>query len=515
MSDATAGESRRIIIFDTTLRDGEQCPGASMTLTEKLDVARALAMLGVDVIEAGFPIASPGDFEAVHQISREVEGPTICGLSRCRNEDIDTAGRAIEPAKHGRIHIFLATSPIHREHKLRMTKDEVLKNAVAGVRRAKGYCADIEFSPEDASRTEPEFLCEVIEAVIAAGATTVNIPDTVGYATPTGFAAQIRMLREKVPNIGDAVISVHCHNDLGLAVANSLAAVEAGAGQIECAINGLGERAGNCSLEEVVMTLRTRHDYYRMTTGVVTQRLVPTSRLVSGVTGMQVQRNKAIVGRNAFAHESGIHVAGMLRERTTYEIMHPEDVGLTQSDLVLGKHSGTNAFADRARQLGYTLTNEQIQEVCARFKALADRKKEMFDDDLLAIIQQLLGGESSPTWTLDGYALVIDSERKTPQATIRLRRDGAVHETTIAAGDGPIDAVFLALEELVGMTVECRDFRVRSVTVGKDAQGEVNVEIEHAGQTYRGRGVSTDTIEASLTAFLMAMNRAIACSVGS
>jgi len=348
----TATPPRRIVIFDTTLRDGEQSPGASMNLAEKMEIAQALVDLGVDVIEAGFPIASPGDFLAVRQIAQSVRGSVICGLARCVEADIDRAWEAVQHAERPRIHIFLASSPIHRKHKLKMSKEQVLDRTVASVKRVTGYCSDIEFSPEDATRTEPDFLCQVVEAAIAAGATTVNIPDTVGYATPRQMGEVIRDLKNRVPNIDKAVISVHCHNDLGMAVANSLAAVEAGAGQVECTLNGIGERAGNCALEEIVMTLRTRHDFYHATTGIQTRRLVPASRLVASITGIHVQRNKAIVGQNAFAHEAGIHQDGMLKERTTYEIMRPEDVGLSTSDLVLGKHSGRAALADRAKALG-------------------------------------------------------------------------------------------------------------------------------------------------------------------
>ncbi|MFZ4638071.1 MAG: 2-isopropylmalate synthase, partial [Pirellulales bacterium] len=357
---------RPIRIFDTTLRDGEQSPGASMNLAEKLEIAQALVQLGVDVIEAGFPIASPGDFESVRDIASLVQGSIVCGLARCNDADIDRAWEALRHARQPRIHVFLATSSIHREFKLRMTEEEVLARAVAGVTRARNLCDDVEFSPEDAARTEIDFLCRVVEAVIAAGATTVNIPDTVGYATPTHMHRVIKSLVDRVPTIDKAVISTHCHDDLGLAVANSLAAVEAGAGQIECTINGLGERAGNCSLEEVVMALRTRGDYYQCSTRIATQKLVPTSRLVANITGIQVPRNKAIVGKNAFAHEAGIHQDGMLKEPRTYEIMRPEDVGLERTDLVLGKHSGRAALADRAKALGYQLSPEQLQTVFER-----------------------------------------------------------------------------------------------------------------------------------------------------
>lgn len=481
-----------------------------MNLSEKIEIAEALAELQVDVMEAGFPIASPGDFEAVREIARTVRGPVICGLARCRDADIDRAWEAIKHAERPRIHVFLATSAIHREFKLKMTKEDIIAHAVAGVKRATGYCSDVEFSPEDAVRTEIDFLCQVVEAAIAAGATTVNIPDTVGYATPNHMGNVIRILRQRVPNIDRAVISIHCHNDLGLAVANSLAAIEQGAGQVECTINGIGERAGNCSLEEIVMMLRVRNDYYHAHTGVVTQRIVPVSRLVSGVTGIRVQRNKAIVGQNAFAHEAGIHQDGILKEPRTYEIMRPEDVGLTQSDLVLGKHSGRAALADRAKAMGYRLTGEHLNHVFAQFKVLADKKKEIYDADLAALIEQQLHADTD-LFSLDAYELASGTG-KTPQVTIAVRRGGEVKSTTVAAGDGPIDAVFLAIEQLTGVEAVCSDFRVHSVTVGKDAQGEVTVQLEHGGQLYRGRGVSTDSVEASAKAFLSAINRIVAAA---
>jgi len=496
---------RRVIIFDTTLRDGEQSPGASMNLSEKLEIAQALVDLGVDVIEAGFPIASPGDFEAVRQIAQVVRGSTICGLARCNDKDIDRAWEALKAAPAPRIHVFLATSAIHREFKLKMTKEEIIERAVSGVKRAAGYCDDIEFSPEDAARTEPDFLCAVVEAAINAGATTVNIPDTVGYATPAHMGKVIRTLRDRVPNIDKAVISIHCHNDLGLAVANSLSAVESGAGQIECTINGIGERAGNCSLEEVVMALRTRGDFYDADTRIQTERLVPTSRLVSNVTGMLVQRNKAIVGRNAFAHEAGIHQDGMLKERTTYEIMRPEDVGFTQTDLVLGKHSGRAALADRAKALGYHLTGEQLQTVFEQFKLLADKKKEIYDADVAALIDQEIH-DIAEQWSLESYHVSCGTGGK-PTVKLSLRRGDQAITQELTCGDGPVDAIFLAIEKITGVEVVCRDFRVQAVTVGKDAQGEVNVEIEHQGQLYRGRGISTDSVEASAKAFLNAINR--------
>jgi 2-isopropylmalate synthase len=499
-------QSRPVVIFDTTLRDGEQSPGCSMNLEEKLEVAQALVDLGVDVIEAGFPIASPGDFEAVREIARAVRGATICGLARCNEKDIDRAWDALREAPDARIHVFLATSAIHRQFKLRMDKEEIIQRAVDGVKRAKGYCDNIEFSPEDAARTEPDFLCRVVEAAIDAGATTVNIPDTVGYATPAHFGGVIRTLVERVPNIDRAVISVHCHNDLGLAVANSLAAVENGAGQIECTINGIGERAGNCSLEEVVMAMRTRSDFYHTTTKIHTPRLVPTSRLVSNITGMHVQRNKAIVGRNAFAHEAGIHQDGMLKERTTYEIMRPEDVGFSQTDLVLGKHSGRAALADRAKALGYHLTGEQLQEVFDEFKKLADKKKEVYDADVAALIEKRMT-VADDVWKLIAYEVHATGKGE-PTVSVTLRRGDSEQSKSTSGGDGPLDALFRTIEEITGTSVVVRDFRVHSVTRGKDALGESTIEVEHQGRVYRGRGVSTDTVEAATLAFLHAVNRA-------
>jgi len=502
---STTSEPRQITIFDTTLRDGEQSPGCSMNLSEKLEAAQALADLGVNVIEAGFPITSVGDFEAVREIANSVSGATICGLARCRDQDIDRAWEALQHGNDVRIHVFLATSAIHREFKLKMDKTEIIRRAVQGVTRAKGYCDNIEFSPEDAARTEADFLCEVVEAAIDAGATTVNIPDTVGYATPAHFAGVIDNLMNRVPNIDKAVISVHCHNDLGLAVANSLAAVEHGAGQIECTINGIGERAGNCSLEEVVMAIRTRNDYYNLATSINTPRLVPTSRLVSNITGMLIQRNKAIVGRNAFAHEAGIHQDGMLKERTTYEIMRPEDVGFTQTDLVLGKHSGRAALADRTRALGYHLSDEQLAAVFDDFKALADKKKEVYDGDISALIEQR-NTQIADQWQLVTYDVQATTGQQ-PSVKLTMSRGEKQHTTSKNCGDGPLDAIFHAIEEITGVTVVVRDFRVQSATRGKDAQGESTIEVEHNGHLYRGRGVSTDTVEAGTRAFINAINR--------
>jgi 2-isopropylmalate synthase len=495
----------RLIIFDTTLRDGEQSPGASMNLAEKLEVAHALKDLGVDIIEAGFPIASPGDFEAVQEIARQVEGPVICGLARCNPEDIDRAWEALRDSSRPRIHVFLATSAIHREFKLKMAKEEILRRAIEGVQRAKGYCEDIEFSPEDASRTELDFLAEVVEKAIEVGATTVNIPDTVGYAVPSQYAAAIRHLKQNVRNIDKAVISVHCHNDLGLAVANSVTALKEGARQVECTINGIGERAGNCALEEVVMAVRTRADYYGLRTTINTRRLCPTSRLVSHVTGLAVQRNKAIVGQNAFAHEAGIHQDGMLKERTTYEIMLPEDVGLAQTELVLGKHSGRHALRQRVQDLGYHIDDVQLQQVFEAFKVLADRKKVIYDADVEALAEaQIHGGPA--LWTLESFHTTAGSGTL-PMAAVCLAHVDGRKVQDAACGDGPVDAVFKTIERITGLTVELRDYQVRSVSVGEDAQGEARVEVQHNGRIQRGLAVSTDIIEASAQAFLQAINR--------
>ena len=499
-------DDRRITIFDTTLRDGEQSPGASMNLAEKLEVARALVALGVDVIEAGFPIASPGDFEAVRAVAAEVAGAVVCGLARSNDRDIDRAWEALKHAQSPRIHIFLATSAIHREHKLKMSRQQVIDRAVQSVRRAKGYCDDVEFSPEDAARTEVDFLVEVVAAAIDAGATTVNIPDTVGYATPTQYAGTIRTLFERVPNIARAVLSTHCHNDLGLAVANTLAAVEAGARQVECTINGIGERAGNAALEEVVMALKTRHDYYGLDTNIKTERLYPTSRMVSTVTGLAVQRNKAIVGRNAFAHEAGIHQDGMLKERSTYEIMRPEEVGVPKTDLVLGKHSGRHALRDRVEELGYHLNDAQVELLFDDFKALADKKKEIYDEDLTVLIEKHIQAVPA-AWTLVSLHTTAGTGIL-PTATVCIRRPDGELVQDAAIGDGPVDAIFKAVERVTGVAANLREFAVRGVTEGKDAQGEVTLELEvrTADRSFRGRAASTDIIEASAMAYLNAVN---------
>jgi len=492
-------------IFDTTLRDGEQSPGASLNTAEKLEIAKALELLNVDIIEAGFPIASPGDFEAVQGVSEVVKNCTVAGLARSTEKDIFRAAEALKKAAKPRIHVFCATSDIHMKYKLKRAKEEILKMSCEAVKLARSQVSDVEFSPEDASRTEPGFLAEVVSAVIESGATTVNIPDTVGYAVPDHFYAIIAMLYEKVPNIKNATISVHCHNDLGLAVANSLAAVRAGARQVECTINGLGERAGNCSLEEIVMALRTRNDFYKIGTRINTTRIYPTSRMVSSLTGLSVQRNKAIVGENAFAHESGIHQHGMLAEASTYEIMRPADVGIPASKLVLGKHSGRHAFRERLEELGYAVADEQLDKAFEEFKVLADKKKEIFDEDLEAIIEGLTSTEPF-VWEL----LALQTTGGTsvmPTATVKMRNSNGEVVQDAATGDGPIDAVYSTIQRICGLTVSLGDYQIRALTKGKEAQGEVNLEIQVNGEKIRGKGVSTDIIEASAKAYMAAINR--------
>ena len=497
----------RVRIFDTTLRDGEQAPGCSMTLREKLKVARALRDMRVDIIEAGFAAASPGDFESVREIANSIRGVTICSLARCHEGDIERSARALEPAARKRIHVFVATSEIHRKFKLEMDRDEVVRRAVEGVRLAREACDDVEFSPEDASRTEPEFLTEIVTAVVEAGATTVNIPDTVGYAMPEQFQALFEHLRATVPGIENVVLSAHCHDDLGLSVANSLAAVVGGARQIECTVNGIGERAGNCSLEEVVMALKVRADYFGPDTGIETTGLYPASRLVSSVTGMHTPRNKAIVGENAFAHEAGIHQHGMLKHAQTYEIMRPESVGMHRSNLVLGKHSGRHAFRDRTRQLGFELSEDQLNRAFIEFKKLADRKKELFDADIEALIVHKDSAAMGP-WRL--RELRINTGGSTlAVAAVRLEHDSGEQRDEAAVGDGPIDATFKALERATEMSVELIHFDVRSVTTGEDAQGEATVTARWGDSSYRGRAVSTDIVEAGARALLEVLNRAL------
>ena len=500
----------RVLIFDTTLRDGEQSPGCSMTQPEKLRVARALAELGADVIEAGFPAASRGDFESVSAVAREVPGPCICALARCNRDDIELAARALERAPQHRVHVFLATSAIHRQYKLNMAQEEILRTAVEGVRIARSLCADVEFSPEDASRTELEFLAQVVEAAIDAGASTINIPDTVGYTVPDEFAELFRYLRKNVRGIERARLSVHCHDDLGMAVANSLTAVVAGARQIECTINGIGERAGNCSLEEVVMALKTRAAFFNVTTAVNTSRLYPTSRLVSSITGMPIPRNKAVVGENAFAHEAGIHQHGMLKHHSTYEILRPEDVGLSRSHLVLGKHSGRHAFRERVQALGFELDELELNRVFEEFKALADKKKELFDGDIEALVLRAEGSAAGP-WRLleltthSGSGGAAGSSEA--RALVRLEHsDGRQAERT-AVGDGPVDAAFKAIEAATGIAVVLRKFEVQAVSEGEDAQGEARVYVEYNHRSYRGASVSTNIVESGTRAFLEVINR--------
>ncbi|MBN1526745.1 MAG: 2-isopropylmalate synthase [Candidatus Omnitrophica bacterium] len=497
--------SEKIIIFDTTLRDGEQSPGASLNIKEKLEIGRQLAVLGVDAIEAGFPISSPGDFKAVQTVAREVKGPIICGLARSLEKDIDAAHNAVKYSRRPRIHVFLATSKIHMKYKLKKAEGEILRLAVSAVKYARKKCADIEFSPEDASRTEKSFLYKVVEAVIGAGATTVNIPDTVGYATPFEFGELIRGIKENVPNISRAVISVHCHNDLGLGVANSLAAVLNGARQVECTMNGLGERAGNASLEEIVMAIRTRTDIFRgMATGVHTRELCKTSKLVSKLTGMIVQPNKAIIGSNAFAHESGIHQDGVLKERITYEIMRPQDVGFEATRLVLGKHSGRHAFHERLKGMGYSLSEAQLEKAFDQFKVLADKKKEIFDEDLQTIVDEEIR-KIPETFSLAHFYITSGDQIK-PTANVRIKSHNKTLEST-SSGDGPVDACYKAIDKITGMKGKLLDYQIRSVTSGKDALGEVSVKISSKKGVVSGRGASTDIIEASIKAYVNAMNR--------
>ena len=504
--------SNRIVIFDTTLRDGEQCPGASMNLREKLEVARQLARLKVDVIEAGFPVISQGDFEAVHTIARDIKGPIIAGLARCVPKDIDAAGAAVKPAgRRARIHVFLATSKIHREHKLNKAQDEILRLAVEGVKRAKRFVDDVEFSPEDASRTEPEFLVQVCKAAVKAGATTVNIPDTVGWAVPDQFGALIKHLHDSLPEFqsGQSVISVHCHNDLGLAVANSLAAVRNGARQVECTVNGIGERAGNASLEEIVMAVKTRGDFFgRCNCGVNTREIVKSSRLVSRMSGLVVQRSKAIVGENAFAHSSGIHQDGILKKRETYEIMDPRDVGWHQTELPLTKHSGRAALRARLKHLGFKLTETEIAAIFTRFKDIGDKKKFVYDDDLTALVEGQIT-EVPETWSLD-YLSVSSGNQTVPTATVRLKRPGAkadAHQDA-SIGDGPVDAALKAMDRITRARGKLMDYQLRAVSEGKDALGEVTVKVDFGdGELVTGKGASTDVIEASARAYLNAVNR--------
>lgn len=493
----------RVYIFDTTLRDGEQAPGASMNPEEKLEIALGLERLGVDIIEAGFAVISKGDFDSVHNIAKAVKKSTVCSLARSLTKDIDAAREAIKPAKRGRIHVFLATSKIHLEHKFKKSQDQILQMAIDAVKYARRYCDDIEFSPEDASRTEKEFLYRVVEAAIKAGATTVNIPDTVGYITPQEYGQVIAGLVNHVPNINKAIISTHCHDDLGLAVANSLAGIVHGARQVECTINGIGERAGNASMEEVVMAMRTRTDFFGLTTHIQTKEFYRLSRMVSKATGFVVPPNKAIVGANAFRHESGIHQDGVLKEKRTYEIMDASDVGVPAHEgLVLGKHSGRHAFKDRLKALGIEINETQLDKAFVRFKELADKKKEIFDEDLMAIVEE----EGTVREVYQLVDLISTSGISIqPHVRIILQYKGKtlVEEST---GDGPVDACYRAIENLTKVKTKLLDYSIRSISEGKDAQGEVRVKVEIKGQSFNGRGASTDIIEASAKAFLNAIN---------
>ena len=495
----------RVLIFDTTLRDGEQAPGFSMNRAQKLRMALALGEMGVDVLEAGFPQASPDDFAAVAAIAEQVRGPSICALARCQAGDIDSAARALEKARAPRLHLFLSTSPLHREHKLRMSRARVVDTAIQAVRRARAACDDVEFSAEDGLRTEPEFLVEVFEAVLAAGARTLNVPDTVGYTTPSEITALFEYLRAHVRGAEAAVFSAHCHDDLGMAVANSLAAVSGGARQVECALNGIGERAGNAALEEVVMALRVRGAWYGVDCSVDSKRLYPASRLLATITGQAVPRNKAVVGDNAFAHESGIHQHGMLRHRGTYEIMAPEDVGVARSQLVLGKHSGRAALRERLAALGHQPDDTQLDDLFVRFKKLADRKREVFDADLEAL---LLGRDpdAAGPWSIE-HLHAASHLGGSASASVQLKHEDGRAVSEAAIGDGPVDAVLHAIERATGETLELTDFRIQAISGGGDAQGQAMLEVQHAGRAWRGRGFSTDIVEAAALAALQVANR--------
>ena len=493
-----------IRIFDTTLRDGEQSPGASMNVEEKITLAKQLARLGVDIIEAGFAISSPGDFEAIRRISAEVEGPVICSLARARKEDIDRAWEALKDAPKRRIHTFHSTSDIHLKHQYRISREEALKRSVEMVKLARSYVDDVEFSPMDATRTDISYLHEVVQAVIEAGANTVNIPDTVGYATPEEFGALIKGIRDRVPNIDRAVISVHCHNDLGLAVANVLSAIRNGAEQVECTVNGIGERAGNCSMEEVVMALRTRKDFFNADSRVNSEEITRTSRLVTKITGIPVQPNKAIVGANAFAHESGIHQDGLLKERTTYEIMSPESIGLVKTNLVLGKHSGRHAFRDRLKQMGYDLSDDDLNKAFERFKHVADQKKEVFDEDLEAIVSDEMQ-QIREVYVLKN----LRAESGTgimPAATVEMEVNGKTVKQN-GTGDGPVDAVYRTIALMTGTKSKLDAYLVKGITGGTDALGEVTVKIEEEGKKIAGHGADTDIIIASAKAYVNALNK--------
>jgi len=497
----------KILIFDTTLRDGEQSPGASLSITEKLEIAQQLAVLGVDIIEAGFPISSPAQFEATQRIAEMVSGPVIAALARSHPDDIEAAGKALTPAQKKRIHTFIATSPIHMKHKLKKSSDEVLKMAVEAVRQARSFTDDVEFSPEDACRSEMPFLIEILAAVIEAGATTLNIPDTVGYILPYEYGRIIAQLKSDVPGIDKCIISTHCHNDLGMAVANSLAGVRNGARQVECTVNGLGERAGNAALEEIVMAIQTRADFFGTAkTGINTKEIHRTSQLVSRLTGFVIQPNKAIVGANAFAHEAGVHVDGVLKERTTYEIMTPESIGLGGSRMVLGRHTGRHGFSDRCRQLGFKLTEAELEQAYQRFLEIADKKKEIFEEDLVVIINDEIRVVEKVYELL--YLHVACGTGTLPTASVKIKVKDEVKQAA-ACGDGPVDAAYEAIREATGLSPKLENYSIRAVTGGKEALGEATVSITENGRSYIGRGISTDIIEASARAYLDAINRMV------
>ncbi|MCM8767823.1 MAG: 2-isopropylmalate synthase [Candidatus Omnitrophica bacterium] len=491
----------KIIIFDTTLRDGEQSPGASLTSDEKLKIAFQLEKLGVDIIEAGFPISSPDDAKAVRIIGENIRDSIVCALARCKDEDINVALKSLEKAKKPRLHLFLATSEIHRKYKLKKAKDEIVKIAREKVRYAKKFIDDIEFSPEDASRTEPDFLLEVCKAAIEEGAKTLNIPDTVGYAIPEEFGKLIKFLRENLPK--QIIISVHCHNDLGLAVSNSLSAILNGARQVECTINGIGERAGNASLEEIVMNLVIRKNYYKVETNIKTEEIYKTSRLVSTLTGIPVQPNKAIVGANAFRHEAGIHQDGILKYRQTYEIMDPKMIGIPESELVLGKHSGRHALKERLKVLGFEFDDEKLEKIFEKFKKLAEKKKDIHDADLIAIAEEEIT-PIEPVYSLE-YFHIISGSSTIPSATVRLKKQRKIIEDA-SKGDGPVDALYKTIDRITKLSPILKEYKITAITGGKDAQGEVSVCLEIKGETVYGKGVSTDIIEASGKAYINAIN---------
>lgn len=501
--------TEKVRIFDTTLRDGEQSPGASLSVAEKLEIAQQLEVLGVDIIEAGFPVSSPGQFEATRRVSEVVSRPVVAALARAHRQDVESAAKAIENAQHKRIHTFIATSPIHMKHKLKRSSDEVLKLAVEGVEYARSFVDDVEFSPEDACRSDVSFLVEILTAVIEAGATTLNIPDTVGYVMPYEYGRLIAKLRSDVKGIENCIISAHCHNDLGMAVANSLAAVGNGARQVECTVNGLGERAGNAALEEVVMSIQTRGDFFgdtKLETNINTKEIYRTSQLVSRLTGFVIQPNKAIVGANAFAHEAGVHVDGVLKERSTYEIMTAESIGLVGSRMILGRHTGRHGFRDRCKQLGFNLTEGELEQAYQRFLEIADKKKEVFDEDIAVIINDEIR-EVKKIYELE-YLHVASGTGTLPTASVKMKVEDELRQAA-ACGDGPVDAAYEAIREAIGFSPKLESYSIRAVTSGKEALGEAMVKISDNNRVYIGRGISTDIIEASAKAYVNAINKMV------